>query len=472
MATLNEYKQMLAQAAKSVPDVTAQDVQNAASYAFPVPTKEDVVQALVRSLGNQAAVPPAMPASAATPQQQSAVAAQASPVASQAASMAAKVQNDAQNPSAIQAGGQTDFSKQLADVVAQANDAGIGQPLSYGERGVLSQILGAKNMYDAAQNDAERAQAHAIADAYRQAGARYGMDDTTSGLDATQLRALLQTDYDMGINQAMLGKTSGEYFEDQYQALRKAGLTRSEATDEAARRADRYQNERVRNLTNAYYMYGVDRDGSMNNNGAALLNLIYDEQPQSAAMGMQNFATPIQGWKFDKNMQAADKAYQQKVDYGQRTFGWNKGLLDDKLAAQLTLAQLNDALQRYNIDKQSADMRYSIDNGVIKAATGNKRGARGSGSAGGSNSGDMTKSQNRWFNNLQTLKQLAYQSLGTPDHPGTMFSDEDDHNVENYREELYKFRESGDADESDKDWVDQELARLQNDVESVSKSSS
>ena len=128
MATLNEYKQMLAQAAKSVPDVTVQDVQNAASYAFPVPTKEDVVQALVRARGNQAAVPTAMPASAATPQQQSAVAAQASPVASQAASMAAKVQNDAQNPSAIQAGGQTDFSKQLADVVAQANDAGIGQP--------------------------------------------------------------------------------------------------------------------------------------------------------------------------------------------------------------------------------------------------------------------------------------------------------------------------------------------------------
>lgn len=84
----------------------------------------------------------------------------------------------------------------------------------------------------------------------------------------------------------------------------------------------------------------------------------------------------------------------------------------------------------------------------------------------------MTKSQNGWLNKLQTLKQLAYQSLGTPDKPGTMFSDEDDHNVENYREELYKFRESGDADESDKDWVDQELERLQSDVEAVSKSGS
>lgn len=462
-------------------NITPQEVQRAAQYVFNSPTQDDIIRYMMGQGAAQAASSPSpdeqaammagtpMPAQQApTQQEQAAVATQAAPVASQAASTAAQVQNNATDTAGTQATPQTDYSQQLNDVIAQANRVGIGQPMSLGERGVLSQILGAKDMYNAAQDDAGRASAHALADAYRQAGQQYGLNDTSAGLDATQLRALLQTDYDMGVNNAMQGKTSAEYFDDQYNALRQAGLTRSEATDEAARRAQRYQNERVRNLTNAYYTYGVDRDGSMNNNGAAILNLIYDEQPASAAMGMQNYATPTQNWKFNKNQEAANNAYNQKVDFGQRMFGWNKGLLDDKLAAQLVLAKLNDALQRYGIDNQAATQRYVAD----KNAEARVAAASSKGGSGGSKSGDATKSQNGWLNKLQTLKQLAYQSLGTSDKPGTMFSDEDDHNVENYREELYKFRESGDADESDKDWCDQELERLQNDVEAVSKSGS
>lgn len=462
-------------------NITPQEVQRAAQYVFNSPTQDDIIRYMMGQGAVQAASSPSpdeqaammagtpMPAQQTpTPQEQAAVATQAAPVASQAASTAAQVQNNATDTAGTQAAPQADYSQQLNDVIAQANRVGIGQPMSLGERGVLSQILGAKDMYNAAQDDNGRAAAHALADAYRQAGQQYGLADTSDGLDATQLRALLQTDYDMGVNNAMQGKTSAEYFDDQYNALRQAGLTRSEATDEAARRAQRYQNERVRNLTNAYYTYGVDRDGSMNNNGAAILNLIYDEQPASAAMGMQNYATPTQNWKFNKNQEAANNAYNQKVDFGQRMFGWNKGLLDDKLAAQLVLAKLNDALQRYGIDNQAATQRYVAD----KNAEARVAAASSKGGSGGSKSGDATKSQNGWLNKLQTLKQLAYQSLGTSDKPGTMFSDEDDHNVENYREELYKFRESGDADESDKDWCDQELERLQNDVEAVSKSGS
>lgn len=323
-----------------------------------------------------------------TPQEQATVATQTAPVASQAASTAAQVQNNATDAAGAQAAPQTDYSQQLNDVIAQANRVGIGAPMSLGERGVLSQILGAKDMYNVAQDDNGRAAAHALADAYRQAGQQYGLNDTSAGLDATQLRALLQTDYNMGVNNAMQGKTSAEYFDDQYNALRQAGLTRSEATDEAARRAQRYQNERVRNLTNAYYTYGVDRDGSMNNNGAAILNLIYDEQPASAAMGMQNYATPIQNWKFNKNQEAANNAYNQKVDFGQRTFGWNKGLLDDKIAAQLKMNADNNALREYLANLQSADKRYAVDNAVARGGSGGKSGgASGSGGSSGSGKG-------------------------------------------------------------------------------------
>ena len=347
-----------------------------------------------------------------TPQEQAAVATQTAPVASQAASTAAQVQKT--DAAGTQVAPQTDYNQQLNDVIAQANRVGIGQPMSLGERGVLSQILGAKDMYNAAQDDAGRASAHALADAYRQAGQQYGLNDTSAGLDATQLRALLQTDYDMGVNNAMQGKTSAEYFDDQYNALRQAGLTRSEATDEAARRAQRYQNERVRNLTNAYYTYGVDRDGSMNNNGAAILNLIYDEQPASAAMGMQNYATPSQNWKFNKNQEAANNAYQQKLDYGQHTFDWARILNNDKFTAQEKMQAIANELQKYlanlNIDADLKKAQLNADTAVQVAGI---RGAGGKsgGSSGGSDGKEPTDSQKTLMENAEDIYKNSSSNL-------------------------------------------------------------
>lgn len=351
-----------------------------------------------------------------TPQEQAAVATQTAPVASQAASTAAQVQNSTPDTAGTQAAPQTDYSQQLNDVIAQANRVGIGAPMSLGERGVLSQILGAKDMYNAARDDNGREAAHALADAYRQAGQQYGLNDTSAGLDATQLRALLQTDYDMGVNNAMQGKTSAEYFDDQYNALRQAGLTRSEATDEAARRAQRYQNERVRNLTNAYYTYGVDRDGSMNNNGAAILNLIYDEQPASAAMGMQNYATPIQNWKFNKNQEAANNAYQQKLDYGQHTFDWTRILNNDKFTAQEKMQAIVNDLQKYLANlKVDADLKKAQIGADTAVQVANIRGAGGrSGSGSGSSGGSgLSKEQQENLDSLANLFTQADQSVNS-----------------------------------------------------------
>lgn len=470
--------QELERAASNVPNnITPDEVQRAAQYAFSAPTQEDMVSYLMAQRAAQAAAQPTsqeqaaamagmpLPAQQApTPQEQAAVAAQAAPVASQAAQMAAQVQSNTPADTVAQTAPQSDYNQRVNNLVTQAANAGIGQPMSYAERSVLSQILDAKNAYDTAKDDAGRAQAHAAADAYRQAATQYGLNDISAGLNANQLRALLQTDYDIGADSAMQGKTSAEYFDDQYNALRKAGLTRNEATDEAARRAQRYQNERVRNLTNAYYTYGVDRDGSMNNNGAAILNLIYDEQPASAAMGMQNYATPIQGWKFGKNMEAADKAYQQKVDLGQKNFDWNRILNNDKIQAQLKM-QANAIAGQL----QAAEIQAAATRAAAAARAAATRGGAGGGSSKSSNGG-ITKSQNGWINKLQTMKRYAYQSLGTPGNPGTMFSDPDDHNVEEYRKALIDFQESGDADENDKAWAAQELENLQKDIEVVSRS--
>lgn len=421
--------QALERAASNVPNnITPEEVQRAAQYAFRAPTQDDIIRYMMgQGMAQQAMSQPSPDEQAAmmagtpapvqqspTPQEQAAIATQTAPVASQAASTAAQVRNNATDTAGAQAAPQTDYSQQLNDVIAQANRVGIGAPMSLGESGVLSQILGAKDMYNAAQDDAGRASAHALADAYRQAGQQYGLNDTSAGLDATQLRALLQTDYDMGVNNAMQGKTSAEYFDDQYNALRQAGLTRSEATDEAARRAQRYQNERVRNLTNAYYTYGVDPDGSMNNNGAAILNLIYDEQPASAAMGMQNYATPIQNWKFDKNQEAANNAYQQKLDYGQHTFDWTRILNNDNFTAQEKMQAIAGELQKYLTNlKINADLQKAQIGADTSVQVANIRGAGKSGGDSNGYSGGLSKEQQENVNSLANLFTQADQTVNS-----------------------------------------------------------
>lgn len=425
--------QALERAASNVPNnITPEEVLRAAQYVFRAPTQDDMIRYMMGQRMAQQAAPQPSPAEQAaimagtptpaqqapTPQEQAAAAAQAAPVASQAASMAAQVQNSTPDMSAAQtapqAAPQADYNQQLNDVIAQANRVGIGQPMSLGERSMLSQILGAKDMYNAAQDDAGRESAHALADAYRQAGAQYGLNDTSSALDATQLRTLLQTDYYMGVNNAMQGKTSAEYFDDQYNALRKAGLTRNEAIDEAARRAQRYQNERVRNLTNAYYTYGVDSDGSMNNNGAAILNLIYDEQPASAAMGMQNYATPIQNWKFDKNQEAANNAYQQKLDYGQHTFDWTRILNNDKLTEQEKMQAIANDFQKYLANlKIDADLKKAQIGADTAVQVANIRGEGKSGGGSNGSSGGLSKEQQESVNSLANLFTQADQTVNS-----------------------------------------------------------
>ena len=153
--------QALERAASNVPNnITPEEVQRAAQYVFNSPTQDDIIRYMMGqgaaqqamsqpSPDEQAAMMAGTPApvqQSPTPQEQAAVAAQTAPVASQAASTAAQVQNNATDAAGTQAAPQADYNQQLNDVIAQANRVGIGQPMSLGERGVLSQILGAKEI--------------------------------------------------------------------------------------------------------------------------------------------------------------------------------------------------------------------------------------------------------------------------------------------------------------------------------------
>lgn len=72
------------------------------------------------------------------------------------------------------------------------------------------------------------------------------------------------------------------------------------------------------------------------------------------------------------------------------------------------------------------------------------------------------KAGNKWVNTIQDKGRYAYQSIGEEGSPGTAYTDPDDHNVEDYRQALISFKHSGEADDDDIAWIDNELENLKN----------
>jgi hypothetical protein len=93
----------------------------------------------------------------------------------------------------------------------------------------------------------------------------------------------------------------------------------------------------------------------MNRFGAQIANLMYGQSPQSVALYDQYYASPMQQWKFDKNMDVMDKQYGQKLDYGQHQFEWNRDLNNDKFNFQLQYQKNNGDMQKTLLE---AKMHY------------------------------------------------------------------------------------------------------------------
>ena len=380
------------------------DIQQAAAL-LATPKPEEVAAQAAQNIPTdtpQVAMQPV-----ATPNQQDAAQAQAAQVASNAAQLgqAAREAQQAQNvPYAASMVG-TGVAPSLVPsapvqpwpVYAHSDNSAIApdQPMTWGQRSAYSDLYGAKQAYGAAKDDAGRQAAHAKAEGIRKAMKRYGLNDISGDMSADDLYSLIQLDNRMGVSKAMEGMTSNEYFEQEYQALRDAGVSERAAVDEAARRAEQYQSKRVRELTNAYYMYGVNQHtGEMNDNGAAILNLIYDEQPTAAAMGMQNYASPIQRWRFNRNMDAVLEAYKEAL-----------GKMDKEGAVKNMLLHTQGDYSLAGIKAQTASAeRIAQTNAEAKkAAAASLASARASGggsqSGGGSRDGGKLKeSQNEIIN--------------------------------------------------------------------------
>lgn len=224
-------------------------------------------------------------------------------------------------------------------------------PLDDAGRILASQIAKFKMDYDAAQAAGDTAgmnQAHAGAEEVRKAAGRYGVDISRLGAnDSTAAyNALLQADYAKGVADMANMLSPQEHYAKKFNEYKAQGVSNGRAREMALSDTEAYEGQRLRMLGNAFARYGVNDQGEMNRFGAQIANLMYGQNPQSVALYDQYYASPMQQWKFDKNMDVMDKQYGQKLDYGQHQFEWNRDLNNDKFNFQLQLQKNQGDVQK------------------------------------------------------------------------------------------------------------------------------
>ena len=298
-----------------------------------------------------------------------------------------------------------------------AKAAGVLTPLDDAGRALASQIAKFKMNYDAAQaagDTAGMAQAHAGAQALRDAAGKYGVDLSRLGANdsAAAYQAMLQADYAKGVADVANMLTPQEYYQQQIQQNMANGMSRRRAEESALGALEAYEGQYRRTLGNAFARYGVNDQGEMNRFGAQIANLLYGQNPQNVALYDQYYANPMQQWKFDKNMEVQDKLYGQKVDFGQHQFDWNRALNNDKFNFQLRLQQNQGDLQKTLLGMQQDFQRLSaqeqrqfyIDNPALAMALATK------GKGTGNNTG-LSKKESETLQSLENAISQAAQSV-------------------------------------------------------------
>ena len=328
-----------------------------------------------------------------------------------------------------------------------AKAAGVLTPLDDAGRALASQIAQFKMNYDAAQaagDTAGMAQAHAGAEALRNAAGKYGVDLSRLGAnDSTEAyKAMLQADYAKGVADVANMLTPQEYYQQQIQQNMANGMSRGRAEESALGALEAYEGKYRRTLGNAFARYGVNDQGEMNRFGAQIANLLYGQNPQNVALYDQYYANPMQQWKFDKNMEVQDKLYGQKVDFGQHQFDWNRQLNDDKFNFQLRLQQNQGDLQKTLLGMQQDFQRLSaqeqrqfyIDNPALAMVLASKGKATG-------NASGLSKKESETLQSLENAISQAAQSV-----ENSKSRTEDGNDVEEARSLMEKLYADGKID--------------------------
>lgn len=196
-------------------------------------------------------------------------------------------------------------------------------------------LLGATDEYMAAQKAGDTAgmeNAHQAADIIRKQAAEHGIDlEKSFGADKTptQKQAMLNLyDEDMYAKLVAGGMSSGEYYHRMYDRGLKVGMSPLQANTFAGDQAAKYQAQRLADLKTAFYNYGIDGRNAITQDGAMLLNQIYDENPKDALFAMTNFASPLSEYKYYRSEDASNNALDRGMKANEQQHGFTMAAMD------------------------------------------------------------------------------------------------------------------------------------------------
>jgi len=271
--------------------------------------------------------------------QQGAAQAQAEHAAEQ---QAAAVQQAQQQAAAIQQAKAVSAAQNVANGLQRGLMGGVpGAPVTMAEQTLAHRykkgLLGATQNYmdaQAAGNAAGMQAAHEQAEVIRRDAKAHGVDlDRDYGADRTfaeKQAALADDANDMYSRLVASGTSSGQYYRQLYDKGLSVGMTPAQADTYAAGKAAAYQTQRLADLRAAFYQYGIDGRNAMTQDGAMLLNQMYDEDPSSIMYPSLNFASPITEYRRLAGEESANNALDRTLKYGDSQHNWDIGTIREK----------------------------------------------------------------------------------------------------------------------------------------------
>lgn len=246
-------------------------------------------------------------------------------------------------------------------------------------------LLGATDEYMAAQkagNTAGMENAHQAADIIRKQAAEHGIDlEKSFGADKTpaQKQAMLNLyDEDMYAKLVAGGMSSGEYYHRMYDRGLKVGMSPLQANTFAGDQAAKYQAQRLADLKTAFYNYGIDGRNAITQDGAMLLNQIYDENPKDAMFAMTNFASPLSEYKYYRGEDASNNALDRGMKANEQQHGFNMAAMDKQgewgvaLEGTRTKGDIARMEAKGRQDRETLETKGNVDIAVGKSNTANK----------------------------------------------------------------------------------------------------
>ena len=180
-------------------------------------------------------------------------------------------------------------------------------------------------------------------------------------------------DEDMYAKLVAGGMSSGEYYHRMYDRGLKAGMSPLQANTFAGDQAAKYQAQRLADLKTAFYNYGIDGRNAITQDGAMLLNQIYDENPKDAMFAMTNFASPLSEYKYYRGEDASNNALDRGMKANEQQHGFNMAAMDKQgewgaiLTEKQTEGDIARAEAKGNQDRKTLEKKGDVEIAVGKS---------------------------------------------------------------------------------------------------------